>query len=239
MKKILFTLFVSAITCVVFAQNIQLHYDVGRFVYDDEMMAGRPLFTSTVEMFKPDKWGSTFFFVDMDYKSDGVASAYWELARELKFWKGPISAHIEYNGGLNWIKNAYLLGATYTYNSSDFSKGFSLSVMYKNIQKHEILIDNKECKKPHNYQFTGVWYMNFAKNQMCTFMGFADLWREKNSFGDFVFLAEPQFWLNLNKINGFDDAFNLSIGTEVEISNNFAARDGFYVVPTAAIKWSF
>ena len=228
MKKVLLTLFIATLTYGGIAQNIQLHYDAGRFIYDD--MGGRPLFTSTVEMFKTDKWGSTFFFVDMDYKSNGVAAAYWELARELKFWKGPISAHIEYNGGLNYIQNAYLLGATYTYNNSDFSAGYSLSAMYKHIQKHD---------EPHNFQITGVWYLNFAKNNMCTFSGFADLWREKTVNGDFIFLAEPQFWLHLNKLKGFDDKFNLSIGTEVELSNNFAARDGFYAVPTAAIRWDF
>ena len=42
-----------------------------------------------MEKFHPDTWGSTYFFVDMDYTSEGVASAYWEIAREIKFWKGP------------------------------------------------------------------------------------------------------------------------------------------------------
>ena len=228
MKKGLLTLFISALTYGGFAQNVQFHYDAGRFVYDD--LGERPLFTSTVEMFKSDKWGSTLFFVDMDYNSDGVAMAYWEIARELKFWKGPVSAHIEYNGGLDYIRNAYLFGPTYTHNSSDFSKGYSLSVVYKHIQKHD---------EPHNFQFTGAWYLHFAKNQMCTFTGFADFWREKTSHGNYIFLAEPQFWLHLNKIKGFDDKFNLSIGGEVELSNNFAAKDGFYVIPTAAIKWDF
>ena len=69
------------------AQNVQFHYDFGRAAYD--RLGDRPLWTTTVEMFKPDKWGSTFFFVDMDYKSDGVASFYWEISRELKFWEGP------------------------------------------------------------------------------------------------------------------------------------------------------
>ena len=82
------------------AQNIQLHYDFGRSIYDKEM-SGRPLLTSTVEMFKPDKWGSTFFFIDLDYTSKGIASGYGEIARELKFWEGPFSIHIEYNGGLS------------------------------------------------------------------------------------------------------------------------------------------
>ena len=228
MKKLLLTFFVSALTMSGFAQNVQLHYDAGRFMYDE--LSGRPLFTTTVEMFKPDKWGSTFFFIDMDYKSGGVASAYWEIARELKFWEGPFSAHLEYNGGINYVPNSYLLGPTYTYNSVDFSKGYSLSAMYKYIQKHN---------KPHNFQLTGVWYIHFAKDQICTFTGFADFWREKSDIGDYIFLSEPQFWVHLNKLKGFDDNFNLSIGAEVELGCNFAARDGFYAIPTAAIRWDF
>ena len=231
MKKVLLLLLVMAQVCVVSAQNVQLHYDLGRFVYNGEM-SERPLFTTTVEMFKPDKWGSTFFFVDMDYRSSGIQMSYWEIARELKFWKGPLSAHLEYNGGLNYIRNAYLLGATYTFNTVDFRAGYALSAMYKNIQKQDM-------GEPHNFQVTGTWYLHFAKNNMCTFIGFADFWREKSLAGDFVFLAEPQFWLHLNKLKGFDDKFNLSIGTELELSNNFAGRDGFYAIPTAAIRWAF
>ena len=38
------------------AQNIQVQYDTER-----------DCVTSTLEMFRPDAFGSTFFFVDMDY----------------------------------------------------------------------------------------------------------------------------------------------------------------------------
>ena len=231
MKKILLLSLVILQVCVVSAQNIQFHYDFGRHVYNDEM-SERPLFTTTVEMFKPDKWGSTFFFIDMDYKSSGVVMSYWEIVRELKFWEGPLSAHLEYNGGLNYIRNAYLLGSTYTFNSIDFRAGYSLSAMYKYIEKQDL-------NEPHNFQVTGTWYLHFAKDNICTFTGFADFWREKTYAGDFIFLAEPQFWLHLNKLKGFDDKFNLSIGTELELSNNFAGRDGFYAIPTAAIRWDF
>ena len=31
---------------------------------------------------------------------------------------------------------------------------------------------------------------------------------------------------------------NLSIGSEVELSNNFLGK-GFYAVPTLAVKWTF
>lgn len=217
------------------AQNIQMHYDFGRSLYSElDGEAKRPLLTTTVEMFKPDKWGSTFFFVDMDYTKEGVSSAYWEIARELQFWKGPWSVHMEYNGGLNYIQNAYLGGATYTYNNGDFSRGFSLSAMYKYIQKHD---------RPHNFQLTGTWYMHFLQGKL-SFTGFADFWREKhtdvNGVGhDFVFMTEPQLWLNLNKLKRVSDDFNLSVGTEWELTHNFALLDGFYFIPTLALKWTF
>jgi len=217
---------------ILSAQNVQLHYDFGGSIYDKDM-DGRPQLTSTVEMFKPDKWGNTFFFIDMDYTSNGVTSAYWEIFRELQFWKAPVLLHVEYNGGVAKgfsYNNAYLGGLTYAYNSKDFSKGLTLSAMYKYIQKHD---------SPNNFQLTGTWFIHFAKNQLCTFTGFADWWREKNPHGDFIFMAEPQFWVNLNKLNCIDDKFKLSIGSEVELTHNFAGRDGFYVAPTLAIKWTF
>ncbi len=71
MKK-LFML--AALLAVVFcgkAQNVQLHYDFGGALYDKDLH-GRPVLTSTVEMFKADKWGSTYFFIDMDYTSKGL-----------------------------------------------------------------------------------------------------------------------------------------------------------------------
>jgi len=214
---------------VLSAQNVQMHYDFGSSMYDK--LDVRPKLTTTIEMFKPDKWGSNFFFVDMDYTGDGVSAAYWEIVRELKFWNAPVSAHLEYNGGLPYINNAYMLGSTYTYNKADFSNGFSLSAMYKYIQKNS---------EPNNFQLTGVWYMHFAQRKM-SFIGFTDFWREKNAFTgtEFVFLSEPQFWVNLNKFRSVDNDFNLSIGTEWEFSNNFAGKKGFYCIPTLALKWTF
>ena len=255
MKQIISALFLCMLLSAVpglQAQNIQLHYDFGRSLYDKDLQ-GRPLLTSTVEKFHPDTWGSTYFFVDMDYTSEGVAAAYWEIAREVKFWKGPFSAHLEYNGGLSKgmsYKNAYLAGATYTFNNASFSKGFTLTAMYKYIQKHS---------SPNNFQLTGTWYVHFVKNGLCTFSGFADWWRERTDYADgrhrnFIFLAdwwleetnygktiflsEPQFWVNLNQIKGVNKNFNLSVGSEVELSNNFGGRDGFYVIPTLALKWT-
>lgn len=245
MKKIITLSIIALVACfsTVKAQNIQLHYDFGRAMYDE--MEGRPLFTTTVEHFVPDSWGSTFFFVDMDYNSKGVASAYWEIARELKFWKKPFSIHVEYNGGLNTgvqFNHAVLGGVTYTWKKADFTRGASLTASYKYIHKNV---------EPQNFQLTGTWYVHFCKGKM-SFTGFADFWREKHGvitgFNDgapqfaerkWIFISEPQLWVNLNKFKHVNDKFNLSVGTEWELSHNFGVNDGFYFVPTLAVKWTF
>ena len=70
MKKLIFLACTTLIAVMLTpmkaeGQNIQLHYDLGR-----------KGITSTVEMFKPDKGGSTFFFVDLDY-TPKVSGAYF------------------------------------------------------------------------------------------------------------------------------------------------------------------
>lgn len=212
-------------------QNLQLHYDFDR----------RSV-TSTVEMFRADGSGSTFFFVDLDY-SPKVTGAYWEIARELCFWKESkaswLSVHVEYNGGLNTqagsFNNAFLGGLTYSGHSEDWSKTWSLSAMYKLIPGTVTAADDKQ---DHNFQITGVWNLDFFDHWI-SFNGFADYWREARAWQGtkFIFLAEPQLWVNLNKVRGWDKV-NLSLGTEVELSNNFV-RKGFCVMPTLAAKWNF
>ena len=212
-------------------QNLQLHYDFDR----------RSV-TSTVEMFRADGSGSTFFFVDLDY-SPKVTGAYWEIARELCFWKESkaswLSIHVEYNGGLNTqagsFNNAFLGGLTYSGHSKDWSKTWSLSAMYKLIPGTVTAAGDKQ---DHNFQITGVWNLDFFDHWI-SFNGFADYWREARAWQGtkFIFLAEPQLWVNLNKVRGWDKV-NLSLGTEVELSNNFV-RKGFCVMPTLAAKWNF
>ena len=219
-------LMVSAI--VAKSQNVQLHYDFS---------SSRNYITTTVEKFAPDAKGSTFFFIDFNHSANGPTEAYWELARELKNWDAPFSVHLEYNGGLNALipasfNNAYLLGGTYSWNASDFSKGFSVSAMYKMIQGNS---------SPHNVQLTGVWYLNMLDGKL-SFSGFADLWTEKHTVSsdgfvsDFqdvgvVFLSEPQLWYSINK--------SFAVGGEVELSYHFAGMAGFNVFPTVGAKWTF
>ena len=213
------------------AQNVQLHYDFGRNAA-----------TTTVEMFRPDAGGSTFFFVDMDY-SPKVSGAYWEIAREFNFWQDSkvnwLSVHVEYNGGLNTVagsfNNSILAGLTYSGHSKDWSKTWSITASYKVIPGTIAL--NGE-KQPHNFQITGVWNLDFFDHWL-SFNGFADFWREARPWQGTkcIFITEPQLWVNLNKIEGWEK-INLSVGTEIEMSCNFVQK-GFKVMPTAALKWTF
>lgn len=212
-------------------QNVQLHYDFGRNCA-----------TSTVEMFRPDGGGSTFFFVDMDY-SPKVSGAYFEISRELNFWQESkvnwLSVHVEYNGGLNTaagsFNNAWLGGLTYSGHSKDWSKTWSLSAMYKAIPG-TVGVNGKP--QISNFQITGVWNLDFF-NHWLSFNGFFDFWREARPWQgtEFIFMTEPQLWVNLRNIKGWEK-INLSLGTEVELSANFVDK-GFHAMPTIAAKWTF
>jgi hypothetical protein len=228
MKKLLLLIAILGYGIIAGAQNIQLHYDLGE---------GRKYLTSTVEMFKPDKYGSTFFFIDMDYSSDerhvtnGVSSAYWEIARAFQWKEGQkFQPRIEYNGGVFKldgedtpfipIENCWLAGIERTWASVDFSKILTLQANYKYIKD----------KEDASFQITAVWTIMMVQNKL-TFTGFADFWKEEMFWGtDFRFLTEPQLWYNFNT--------HFSAGSEVELSSNFIG-DKFFVSPTLAVKYTF
>lgn len=208
------------------AQNLQVFYDTERGCV-----------TSTLEMFRPDAFGSTFYFVDMDYSPKAIG-AYTEIARELCFWQDTdwnwLSVHLEFNGGLSGpfsFNNAWLAGLTYSGHSADFSKTWSVSAMYKAIPG---LKDYTGKCRMHSFQLTGVWGLSLFQG-WCSFSGFADFWREADTS---IFLAEPQLWVNLNKIPGWNN-IPLSVGGEVELSYNFGGSDGFFVRPALGAKWTF
>ena len=241
MKKItLFAmLFIAAFS--IDAQNIQLHYDFGRNIYPHEE-DGRPKVTVTVEQFKADQWGSWFYFVDIDMSRKFTESAYTEISREFNLGKhSPFAAHIEYNGGLNRFgsfQQSALIGPAWNGHNADFSKTYSVQLMYKQFFK--------SYNDTHSYasvQLTGVWGITFA-NKACTFSGYIDFLRgeDANNHGQLVIQSEPQFWYNLYSIKGLENT-KLSIGTEVEIGHNFIFntynnRDTF-INPTLALKWTF
>ena len=240
MKKIILSTLLMICALPILAQlNVQLHYDFGKTIYGDQL-SNRPQLTATVENFTPDKWGNTYFFVDADFADNTVKSAYGEFAREFQFWEAPFTVHIEYNGGLSaatgGYDDAYLAGGVWNWASKDFSKTFSVQLLYKYMSR-------QAKSNRHSWQLTTVWGINFAKG-VCTFSGYTDLWQDKRVNGNLVFSSEPQFWVNLNAIKGVNDKLNLSLGTEVELSNNlvwpaYGKNNRFYAIPTLALKWTF
>lgn len=231
MKKIFTTAAILISAAAANAQNIQMYYDFERGCV-----------TTTVEMFRPDGAGSTYFFVDLDY-TPKVSGAYFEISRELCFWQDTdmnwLSAHVEYNGGLNTaagpFNNAWLAGVTYSGHSADYSKTWSLTAAYKAIPGTIGLNGNRQ---PHNFQVTGVWNLDFFDHWI-SFNGFFDVWKEARPWQgtEFIFMSEPQLWVNLNKVKGWEN-INLSLGAEVELSANFVAK-GFHALPTIGAKWTF
>ncbi len=219
------------------AQNLQLHYDMGKA--NDKRASDRGFFTSTVEMFRPDSLGSTFFFIDMDYngKDGDISASYWEIARDVKLWSAPVALHLEFNGGLfkdrnsdfgGHIRNAYLLGASTSFTLGKVNLGSYIA--YKHF--------NGGGKEGPDIQWTGTWFSMIANGKI-TLTGFFDVWSQDkiNGLGvadgkTWVFLSEPQIWYNVNK--------NLSIGSEVEISSNFIfPSNKLEIMPTVAAKWNF
>ena len=165
MKKFLLIVALAATTLFAKAQtNIQEQYDFNR-----------EHLTTTLEMFKPDNWGSTFFFTDIYHpnNTDGPTGYYTEIARGLNFWQntkaGDLSAHVEWNGG-QFANNAWLFGAEYLFHSQDYRYTLTCEVLYKTIAK---------AKQEVPLQFTIVWGISdlFGAKGL-TFSGFADFWWE-------------------------------------------------------------
>lgn len=236
-RKSLLTLTLFIFAMFTYAQNIQLHFDPRHGLHSDTF--DKNYFTATFEMFKPDKWGSTFMFVDLDFNQSrgNIGLAYMEIARDIKLGKSPIMAHAEFNGGIGKanesgfsIPNAYLVGPSYATNVS----GVNLSSYF--VYKY-----NAFKKTSNDIQWTVTWGTNLCNNKI-TLSGFLDIWTENKDRGEIytagmsgkkvVLLTEPQVWYNLNQ--------NLALGTEIEISNNFLpASNKTLVNPTIAAKWNF
>lgn len=231
MRKLFLAAALALFSLGAMAQNLQLHYDFGE---------GRKMLTTTVEMFHLDDYGSTFFFIDMDYGSensgiDGIDLTYWEIARSFKIGDLPVQPRVEYNGGFGrntfggfGLSQSYLVGAEKTFLSKDFSKFITAQLNYKYI--------DQGTATQSSFQVTAVWGMNFLDDKL-TFSGFADFWMEDaiafmdaGEATDFIFMSEPQLWYHLNS--------SFSVGGEVELSNNFAGYLGFKVRPTLGVKWN-
>lgn len=242
MKKTFIAIAMLAACTAVNAQNIQVHYDFGRHI-NTKNIHERQDVTLTYETFKADDLGSWYYFADVDIDRNGVRGAYTEVSREFNIGTKGFAAHVEYDGGLSKdggvFQSAALVGAAWNGHNADFSTTYSIQAMYKQFFGQNDYQNGNTTKGYASFQLTGVWSTTFANGKL-TFAGFADFWRgykAENHHGALVFLTEPQLWYNVSK--------KFSIGTEVEMSNNFIyqtcspwANDKFYINPTLAVKFN-
>jgi hypothetical protein len=234
-KHLLLSLLLLLVSVISYSQEIQLHFDPRHALHSD--VAPRNYFTATFQMFKPDKWGSTFGFIDMDFNQSkgNIGLAYLEIYRNIKIGNSPIMPHIEFNGGIVRgannsgfsIPNAYMLGASFV---RTFGK--------VNIETYIAYKYNAFDKVSNDVQWTGIWNTSLC-NDKITLTGFIDVWTENKDRvtgkggKKVILITEPQFWYNVDK--------HLAFGSEIEISNNFYANynNKLYVCPTIAGKWTF
>jgi hypothetical protein len=161
------------------AQNLQMQYDFGK---------DRKFCTATLEMFKPDTLGSTYWFVDFDFNLPGsprsMSAAYWEISRDFyipglrkKNAFDELTFHLEYNDGFTAYTDTgdYLAAASY---NSVFLVGFSHPLKIGSF----VLTTQWLCRMPRgmdvpDFQFTVVWFQPVFKGKMLL-TGFADLWSQ-------------------------------------------------------------
>lgn len=223
MKKIVF-LVMLLVAVSGYSQMLQVHYDMGE---------DREYVTTTLEMYKPDALGATFWFVDMDYNSadqnKSNSLAYWEIARYFKtpLLNEKLSATIQYNdgtlAGFGSLPPVWLGGISYP---------IDLGFMTLNT---DLLYRHMDVSDSPDWQLTLVWFKPLFQGKV-HFTGFFDLWTQdipqENMDEGFVILTEPQLWYALNE--------TFSVGTEFEISHNFLPQyDDWKVMPTVAVKWNF
>lgn len=233
--------------------NLQVYYDFGSLGTACANQRSNRM-TTTLELFYPDNWGSTFAFVDFDYNihpndpKNTPFMAYTEIARCLNFWgktkAKDLSVQVEYNGGLGvykdaagdlrgyGINHAALVGLNYCLHTADYKNIFNIELLYKFI-----VDDWNKTKNQVPLQFTFVW----GCDDFCTlpglrFSGFLDIWGQRYATGQsFVMISEPQLWYNVGR---WFKCPNLNIGTEIEFSYNFTGS-GFMCNPCLGIKWCF
>ncbi len=215
--KIILTILI--LSSMAFSQNLQLHY---------EASGDREYLVSTLEMFKPDQYGSTFWFVDMEYDAPGVKGAslaYWEIARAFTLPINSLSVTIQYNAGVATFGSfgqAWMVGVNY-YLDLGFV-ALPIDVLYRAT----------EGTHSPDFQLTTTWFVPLLDENV-EFSGFIDIWSEDDCNVDkkkLIYQAEPQLWYNANE--------HLSIGSEVEISKNFVfGKTGIQALPTIGLRWTF
>jgi hypothetical protein len=236
-KYLLLVLLLLVLRVRTEAQNLQLHYDFGE---------GRKYFTATLEMFRPDALGYTFWFIDLDFDFPGsprsMSAVYWEISRDF-YIPGlkkihpfeELGFHLEYNDGFTAYQDTGQTIGAASYNSV-FLTGFSFPLRLGNESvTAQLLLRLPRGMDVPDFQVTLVWTRLLLKERVL-FTGFADLWSQDKIAGadrkELVFQAEPQLWYLITS--------KIALGGEIEISHNFpVGPNEWEFMPTLGFRWEF
>ena len=245
--------------------NLQVYYDFGSLSTACKNQRTNRV-TTTLELFYPDNWGSTFAFIDIDYNihpndpKNTPFMAYGEIARCLNFWQTTpakdLSVQVEYNGGLGLyaagkeiggyaINHAALVGLNYCLHTPDYKNIFNLELLFKYVVddlnmwriKDEHGVWHSQQGNIVPLQFTFVWGCDdFCTAPGLRFSGFLDVWGQRMADGQSVVMISEPQLWYC--VGQWFKCPNLHIGTEIEFSYNFTGK-GFMCNPCLGIKWCF
>ena len=224
-SKLILSLLIFLNLPVVYGQYLELNYDLGK--QSDGVK--RHYFNTYIEFFKPDTYGSTFWFVDMSYDQPGnrsVSTAYWEISRYFRMpaWPTQWSLTLQYNdGAAPWgsLGQVWLAGVNYPFHIGSFD--LPVDFLYRWLYG----------SKAPDFQVTVAWYEDLF-NRKLTVSGYLDIWTQDAGPGggkNTVVLTRPQFWYNLNP--------NWGIGGGMELSHHFLPTTHWEFMPQVGVKWTF
>jgi len=230
-------LFVAGVPRVCTAQvNIQLLYDCGV----------TPL--TTVEMYKGDAWGDTYFFIDHYYHTNRLngqinigMDSYLEFERGLNFWHETIlrdlNLHLGYGfssaGTMGYGHGMACIGAKYSFHNDSFSRTAGIALMYD----HYIGYGSADIP----LKLTGTWNVEnlfSIRGLICS--GFIDVWVNNTEYvtdqmgigyDHFSIHTQPQLWIRITP--------NLCLGGEAVVAYNHFGTHGFSCHPNVGLKWAF
>ena len=202
---------------IVSAQNLQIHYDFSQ---------DRSYFTSTLEMYRSDEKGATFWFVDFDYNepnSTGASLGYWEIARYFKTtFNKNFSLTLQFNDGVaSWgsLGQAWLAGGVYAFSLNKLN--LSTELMYRQLRG----------SSSADGQLTAVFFVPFLSGR-AHFTGFMDIWTQDEigeEAKEVIIMSQPQIWYALSE--------NFYIGGETRITKNFLPKKEWQWYSTVGLKW--
>ncbi len=230
----------------LFAQNLQLHYDLRHSVDPGHNSQNFPTLyfeyfksqNDTTSIIKP---GSFFLKVETDMQgaNDNIGKAFIQASQTFRFWKPPIYLSLQYSGGLGvtnpvqysyYINNAISLGPGLTF---QWKGAYFSTTLYYTY--------NMRQKPSHDFLYTFYWGKGFW-NYKVEFAGDIELYTLNRNHGDdftknlhgktVSFFGEPQVWF---KIKG-----NFSMGSKSLMYYHVVTSENvFEVYPTIAARVKF